>query len=148
MSKAQEIREALANGALSFEELHGKLGGDEKKLAGIVSYLVKEGELSSIGRGMQRSLALAGKRARGGAKPAKKVKRRKRAKAKRPYRRVAERLVSAPTPPNGNGALARQHVRTTLAALETLIDLDEVEPMVRAAFASHKEAIELLSSRG
>jgi hypothetical protein len=148
MSKSQQIRDALAGGAMTFAELHEKLGGDVKKLRDLVNFLTTKDEVSSMGRGATRSIALKGERKRRAAeaphsmrgkrvKPAGKARRAQKTKeraargGKTSYRVIAARLAQAAA--NANGSLARRHVVTTLAVLESVIDLDQTDRSVNAS---------------
>lgn len=71
MSKAQAIRDALKDGALSFDELISKVGGTKKQLKAMVGYLVQQRQVQTTGRGDKQSISL-----RSDGKPAPAAKRR------------------------------------------------------------------------
>lgn len=78
------------------------------------------------------------------ASPPKKGKRRGRPpgrkKTRRPYRKIAEQLSSAPP----SGRAFTQHVKTTFAALRAVLDLEDCDEQLGMAFRSHEEAVALL----
>lgn len=106
MSMTQQIRDALAGGPKTFAELHGQIGGDDKNLRALVSYLKTKGEVK-VADDEEQTVSLtkgatAAKR-QAKSKPSKKAKRAKPArkakarKPKRPYRKLVEKHVQ----PNG-----------------------------------------------
>ena len=58
------------------------------------------------------------------------------------YRDVARNYLAT-----DGASLIYRHLATTFALLESILDLDGADATLRAAFASHKEAIELAGSR-
>lgn len=141
----QQIRDALAGGAMTITELQDKTGADAKHLGKALSNLNTRREITRMGRGAQASIAL-----KTGKSPApnKKPTRARRAEAKRPYRRIGRRAHQCRAESERQRRPVANHVRTTFTALESLIEIEGVEASVAAAFASHKEAIELLATHG
>lgn len=80
----------------------------------------------------------------GAAKPAKKPGKPKRLAGFRALTRALEKrkALEASSSPS-----LRAHVCTTLAALEAVIDLENADPMVAAAFRSHREAVALAGAK-
>jgi hypothetical protein len=74
-------------------------------------------------------------------KKADEPKKRRRRRRKGPYAKLADRVAA--TPP-GNGHAFTQHVKTTFAALEATIDIDQCDEQLQMAFKSHKEAVGLM----
>jgi len=158
MSKSQEIRDALAGGAMTFAELQAKVGGDAKKLAWVVGSM--RGEIRSMGRGDQRSLSLkaGGGKRKGAAKRAAKKKHGKAKDARRTHPHPNPppsrgRGVNVPPPSRGreiDGEASRQakltqHVLTTFAALKGMIDIDANDETFSRSLRAHEEALELLA---
>jgi hypothetical protein len=142
MSKSQEIRDALSGGAMTFAELHAKVGGDQKKLRDLTHFLSTNGEVTTMGRGAQLSIAL-----KGAVKRKKATKTKRSARKTRPYKRIARKLSKANHAANGAGQAEKvlKHALTTFAALEAVLDIDEADVMIATAFRSHKEALEFIA---
>lgn len=147
MSRTQEIRDALAGGAMTFAELHAKVGGDEKKLQQLL-YVTRD--IRGMGRGEQRSYALV--KVKGGGKVAKKTQPRKKAKKKgaaRPFKKLVEALARARDGEHAEAARqakVTQHALTTFAALKAVIEIDEEDVVLATAFRSHEQALEFFQA--
>lgn len=99
MSKSQDIRDALAGGALTFKQLHEKVGGTDKQLLDLCCYLRTKGQVK-IGSDEDKTITPTGRRgappqarrAASGKKSAGKKKGGR--KTVRSYRQLADKTVN------------------------------------------------------
>jgi hypothetical protein len=144
MTKTHAIRDALAGGPLSFRQLHLKIGGDDKKLTDLCSYLRTRGEIK-IGSDEDRTITFL--KSGGGTRSSRKVKKPAgEGMVKRPYKHLADKAADrngadlrALALDNyiGAGALLRQAIEDGVEDLENALGL-------RAALANHDRAEKLL----
>jgi hypothetical protein len=144
MSKSQTIRDALAGGALTFRELHLKIGGDDKKLYDLCCYLRGRGEIKIAGD-EDKTVSLSARRA-----PPRKGKRSAGKKTvNRPYKRLADRHAPAANDADLR-ALALDNYIGASALLRQAVE-DGVEDLavahgLRNALANHDRAEKLLAA--
>lgn len=146
MSRAQEIRDTLANGQLPFKQLHLKLGGDDKKLLDLCCYLRGRGEVK-IADDEGKTIKLTGRRA---APPQGKGKKPAGKKDGRPYKKLADAHAGKHTNGEGlrnlaidsyigAGALLRQ-------AIEDNVEIDPDNFALRHAIDNHERVEKLLGA--
>lgn len=121
--------------ALTLAEIAERANLTKKKASSALTSLVKFGSVNKHKEGAHLCGYTLNPEAAGDAVPS----RRRRGKAKRT---TLHDIVRNYTGAAGPG-LKQRHVATTLAVLEATIDLERADAQVRAAFNSHKEAIEL-----
>jgi hypothetical protein len=147
VSKSSVLRETLAAGPLNLDDLIAAAETNSgyifnrKKTVDLLSAMKAKGCIAYDGEGDDRRylLAPAAPKKTTKALPAKS---QPAARTPQTYEGLARKYSDVET------KLLQHHVGTTLMVLEALLDFDESDPSVRAAFKAHKEAVGMAMGAG